>query len=224
MRSVRGEPPRSRIPAEILNVEGHDTSDSGRFHHCGEPGVMNLSAADSMRSQEYFPRRVGRSTFIDDFEKILQPIHFLSRLLYRHAQPIQGLRPGRDIPELRHVLNRDVERLGSLEQPFQCPESGLVHGMGQLHRSQQDVGVDENGHLPAVGMETGAAYRFIRERRGYGMALGPFHKFPGLVPRLDQTGRGCVAGSNPVLRQIAFPPCLHTGKDQFVDRSEMTIA
>lgn len=98
-----------------------------------------------------------------------------------------------------------------------------MDGMGWLQGSQQDVRVDENGHLPAVWIEALAADRCIRKRRGNRVALRPFHEFSGLVPRIGARGRTCIAGSAPLGRQIAFPPRLHTGKDQLIDRLEVSV-
>jgi hypothetical protein len=68
-----------------------------------------------------------------------------------------GQGPRGRIPKFGHILDGDVQCLFLRYEPFESASGHSVHGMGWLHRAQQDIRIDEARHLPAVWIQAGAA-------------------------------------------------------------------
>ncbi len=119
------------------------------------------------------------------------------------------------VPEFRHVLDSDDQWFLLRHQALRRSDGHSVHGMSRLDRVQEDIGVDQGGHLPAIRVQGGAADGFVRQQGRLTVASSPLEK----VARFLFSCRLRVNFSN--LGGTDLVEGVHSGPDQFVDGTKV---
>jgi hypothetical protein len=104
------------VARKIADVERKNPPNAVHIHGGNEFGVMHLLPPNAMSQDEPLPlfidcRRVGEEVYV--------PFDFLDLGLHavdREAEPVADDWAGGDVPKFRNVLEREVNRLASLDQ------------------------------------------------------------------------------------------------------------
>jgi hypothetical protein len=161
---------------KVFDIERHDLRNSVGFHRGDKPRIVHLNTSDRMRDHQLPPILNNLHCVRQDCKKPLKAADVPIRAFDAEPQPVYALRACADIPEFREILQGQAQRMALSVKGQQGHTRRVAGGMALLYGAQQNVGIDQNAHLPAVRIQAGAADGFIGERRRLRDASEPFLK------------------------------------------------